>query len=1637
MFKVYDNSGTLDSTNTSLLQNYLNTTSSMQNSALVVGEWNLNIAQNINTIANYYNTPSSSAATNSISMTYNQYDDDAKLVTPTWVGATNAQILINGGVNPDTSQTPVANFFSQDLFKTKSLFSLEDCFGKFRPRSGINKSVYFPGRKINYGVGDPTQGTYATYLSGQYANRPRYYMPDANDQFKYWSSYRPTVVNNKTVEKGISQYTKRTIGGTDYGYVIEDAAPFVVYGDTMPTNRIVIKMQTNVGDVDFSGIWGSDPFYGYSNSTTPVSWRVDYLDVDNKTWKTAWNAPVGYRVPSNGTVELAYGLNVPDSYKSIFNYSGKYANTSNLPTKSVYGNAYLVEQTSDAGNFYIWTGTSTPISNVPLGYETFSAVYGWFVNNSSVNNQTAFITQVVGTTTTSPDPSGRISAFPQYSDSGNIVYREFQYVNGLRIVVDTMNKPDCSFDLIELSGRLAVNLTDKTSSVTLKKSASDLGQTGLPVGQLLVSTGSLSLFDYDKAFSDNNPYSLIAQFSLNSRFKPIRRMRIKPPKKSKSSSSYIQIKLYDVLQNAPYSGATLKSNYYVPVKTMYVDGFPEIGAPNRTVVITLRDFYFYLESLTAPQLFIPNCSLSFAITTLMDSIGFTNYTFKMAATDKDPVIPYFFIAPNTTVAQVLNDLAVSFQTAMFFDESNNLVIMYKNYLLPSSKDRATDLIIYGSDDSHTNGIVKNSTTYNITHVSNTSTTATYTYNGNFVSGQYVSITGLSFSELNLSNIEVNSVDAINKTFTVVVPTGTTLTTRNTDVVGKVSISPYLANIVDIKTEQDRVFNDGKISYTSRYIQKVQPTLKDQSLQNKDVIWKYKPVLLWEIAAPQNNQPTNESIQASAGYTLSALPLNTDLSDAVPTVVQTNPSDTSATYTTKIINNIIDFGENIQWISRYNGYFYANGEIIKYDAVQYAISGFGLQWITNSQDYQNYFAKLPFGGKIYPTGLIRVYSEPFYEGLINSDGSPIYDSNGIQQFRMKKGDVSKHGRAQFGTTKTIHYSGINSDWTDSSKLKGLLMDSSYIFNAKSAPSTTSFNVASGMDNSYNALAQKSTLSGIIKNNLSATNVTEKSSNNYNTTKIGSVQSSALTITGPKIPQSITGNAANFVSYIPKKLSQNFTHFGTRMRILGKLNYTLDKINNLNILSSQDPNGAIPYFSGLNAASGGIVIGLNTSTNFGYYFEITALGDQGVTYTHINSNGTVSVVPTTTTNVNNVFFYKVGHAQNASTKDAAIPQLLYTTLADIVVDSGDFVGQSRVFGQELISIYDLAIEYEILKNSANKSVGIKFYLYINDKLLTTVIDNNPLYDTNKNISFYNNIGLFVRGGAKIMFDNVYALDNNKEINSALEAPFASLTNLNNRKVNESFRKYSISTAIQTLYLSNLSTTDKPKHNIYFEEFGTIFREMEYINAKYDKAYPALIAKPAPTLNDVQGYVIAGFVANAYNAEFLVINITDSVVLLDDKTGNILSIIGITFTQESANQLTVDDFFDKQTNFADPQRNNGNQTDSPYALSATYTDIKNSRMTYGKNAFTLDAPYIQNQDSAYDMMNWITSKIMQPRFAVGLSIYGNPTVQLGDVVEIQYNTPNEIALNGTRFVVYSIQYDRDSAGPNMIVYLTEVTE
>jgi hypothetical protein len=480
----------------------------------------------------------------------------------------------------------------------------------------------------------------------------------------------------------------------------------------------------------------------------------------------------------------------------------------------------------------------------------------------------------------------------------------------------------------------------------------------------------------------------------------------------------------------------------------------------------------------------------------------------------------------------------------------------------------------------------------------------------------------------------------------------------------------------------------------------------------------------------------------------------------------------------------------------------------------------------------------------------------------------------------------------------------------------------------------------------------------------------------------------------------------------------------MRIIGRVEAASDRSQSpvggmtyLNI-SGNDPTKTITIGGG----SGGISL-VDPSTNVGYYFELAALTTANLEqYLNKDDNGEA------TTAIENILFYKVEKETGGT---YAIPKKLWGGLGSVIVDDGNFVGQYRFMAEDNPTVYDLAIEYVDLNPSTRQ-----FYLYINNKLVKTVVDTSPITMNSPSI------GLFVRGTSKLMFENVYALGKNYATNAVFDTnlPIASVFGDPENEVNalESLTKYALSGVIQNTYLTTLSANDAPTYQLYFEEFGTILREAAYFNIKYDRAYPALYAKIAPTFNRLRGYTVSGFTADSYGAEFLVFNNTDSILNLDETTGNFLRIQGVTFTQDTTNTITVDDYLQRRGDLSNPELRGETLVRSPYTVQEQYDQIRVSRLIYGRNEFTLNSNYIQSQEMAENLMGWLIEKNIRPRKAVGVNIFAMPIIQLGDIIDFYYSDGNGrdvVAAPRTRFVVYNINYTRTETGPEMTVYVCEV--
>jgi hypothetical protein len=490
----------------------------------------------------------------------------------------------------------------------------------------------------------------------------------------------------------------------------------------------------------------------------------------------------------------------------------------------------------------------------------------------------------------------------------------------------------------------------------------------------------------------------------------------------------------------------------------------------------------------------------------------------------------------------------------------------------------------------------------------------------------------------------------------------------------------------------------------------------------------------------------------------------------------------------------------------------------------------------------------------------------------------------------------------------------------------------------------------------------------------------------------------------------------MNYVKKSLGSKVPYdiFGARVRLLGTRQET--EMENVQKLA-----GSYPLYtsknlkSSINGESGGIGI-LTNANGEGYYYEIVALN-----YVDSKKNdGSNDFVAANSIEVDTLIFYRMNLVDGILK-----PTVLFSDFRNILVDSGKFAGKVKGVKDSIEdSVYDIALKVNKINNK-----DWRISIYFNGAMLGLVQDKAPI--TN---GISQNISLFTRGSSQIMFNDVYAIKTMTKKPASVEVSASSEIFNGNKTSNLSYSQYSLSPLVMTGFLSSLSPSEVPENNIYYEEFGTVMRECAYLNVKFDKVYPALRSKIAPQVSQIAAYLITGYNSTPYRAEFLVFNTTDFSLGLGDgeEYNTILNIVGIGYTEEVARELTVDGFYNNRSDFS----SNSDYTSAVYKN--RYAEIKNNRLSYGNKSFTIDSPYIQSEETATELMEYIINKVSRPRKSVAVETFGMPIIQLGDLIKFSYDTqmvlPNTVTDNN--FVVYGIEQTVSETGPSTILYLSEVS-
>lgn len=276
---------------------------------------------------------------------------------------------------------------------------------------------------------------------------------------------------------------------------------------------------------------------------------------------------------------------------------------------------------------------------------------------------------------------------------------ELVKINGIRFKVEEMtlvpwksNDPNqsstnnlspASLELIEISPRLQVDVTDYVEDFNFASSIGDSTSFGLPVGSIVSGTGAVKLSNEEDQFL---LYSTLGRLKM----------------------------LNQDVQFNFYRKVTLENNhtYTIPMKVLYSNEW-NVGE-DYSVSVSLEDGMKFLREVSAPDiLFSSNVPMSTLILLLMDNVGITGLEFKKSSDakvyDKEDIrIKNFFCKKEQTLAEVLEQIAIATQCSMFYDASGRLNVLTKERLSenasidqsvgPSASVQQTDFWFIGDED---------------------------------------------------------------------------------------------------------------------------------------------------------------------------------------------------------------------------------------------------------------------------------------------------------------------------------------------------------------------------------------------------------------------------------------------------------------------------------------------------------------------------------------------------------------------------------------------------------------------------------------------------------------------------------------------------------------------------------------------------------------------------------------------------------------------------------------------------------------------------------------------------------------------------------------------------------------------------
>lgn len=258
-------------------------------------------------------------------------------------------------------------------------------------------------------------------------------------------------------------------------------------------------------------------------------------------------------------------------------------------------------------------------------------------------------------------------------------------IDGIRVTVEKMNDPASAVELIQISPRLRLDVTDRVLKVNVAKTSQDTSLAN-PIGTSSSNSANVSLSNNDNFFTFSNQESVFAGIA-------------------------------DV--NVKFVVSDLVNGEEIPQGEFYSNSWDYRS--DGTVSVDCSDYSKFLQSQSMENSFYVDRDLRFVIADILERAGIVRYEICFAEQDLDLNSPFYFFNDEETVWEALQQLAIAEQSFYYFDNLGRFVWVSRDYWWSSSEvdytarsrrdgDELANLIEYGRQFT----IIANKATINYT-----------------------------------------------------------------------------------------------------------------------------------------------------------------------------------------------------------------------------------------------------------------------------------------------------------------------------------------------------------------------------------------------------------------------------------------------------------------------------------------------------------------------------------------------------------------------------------------------------------------------------------------------------------------------------------------------------------------------------------------------------------------------------------------------------------------------------------------------------------------------------------------------------------------------------------------------------------